>query len=138
MVKYMRYTTTCELCGKEYDNYHCTFYIQEENGNKIKVCMRCRKSYCENKKYTFMNHIPNFFDGGVCTTICFNTEEELLKYIEDNTKENYIVCMADDGDIIDVSKQGKGWWVRGYSTLTPGKLPNWRGVAKLYHEDEDL
>lgn len=126
------FKTTCKLCGKEYDNYMRTFYV-EENGIKIRVCTECRGSFCRDK-YVYTNHIPSFCDGGDLISRCFNNEENLLEYILSNTKEEYICCMGDDGIIVDVSKNKKFWWVRGYSSLNNG-LPNWKNkVKELYGE----
>jgi hypothetical protein len=128
------YTTTCNLCGKEYANYMRTFYVQE-NGIKIRVCPECRRAFCRDK-YVFTNHIPAFYDGGDLISHCFYTEEELLDYITSNTKENYICCMDQTGTIVDVCTNKKFWWVRGYSSLTYGQLPNWESAAEeIYGED---
>lgn len=43
--------------------------------------------------------------------------------------------MGDNRTIVDVSKSKKFWWVRGFSTLNNGALPNWRDkVKELYGE----
>jgi hypothetical protein len=68
-----------------------TFYVQTgENGIKIRVCTDCRKKFCQDK-YVYTNHIPPFCDGGDLVTHIFQTEDELLAYIESNTKEKGIV-----------------------------------------------
>ena len=127
----MDYTTTCELCGKEYENYHLTFYILE-NGEKTRVCKKCRKSFIDNRKYVFVNYVPGYCDGCDSIARSFNTEEELLEYINANTEDGTIACMGDN-NIIDVYKNKKFWWVRGYSTLTKGKLPNWKDMVISLH-----
>lgn len=110
-----------------------TFYV-EENDIKIRVCLECRKAFCSDK-HVFTNHIPAFCDGGDLVSHCFNTEEELLDYILSSTIDCYIACMSDDGTIVDVSKNEKFWWVRGYSSLKPGSLPDWRIIAKKLYGD---
>ena len=122
------FETKCKLCGKKYNNYMRTFYVKEY-GKKIKVCMECRKEFCKDK-YVYTNHIPPFCDGGDLVSHCFKTEKELLEYIQSNTKDGYICCMGEDGAIVDVKKDKKFWWVRGYSNLKNGALPNWESVAK--------
>lgn len=130
------YTTTCQICDKEYDNYMRTFYV-EENGIKIRVCPECRSAFCRDE-YVYTNHIPPYCDGGDLISRCFATENELLKYITSNTKDNYVCCMSEEGNIIDVCKTEKFWWVRGYSNLSCGQLPDWKTVAKeLYGKDWD-
>ena len=127
------YKTTCNICGKEYDNYMGTFYVKE-NGIQIRVCLECRKIFCHDK-HVFTNHIPVFCDGGDLVSHCFDTEEELLEYILSSTRDGYIACMSNDGSIVNVSKNKKFWWVRGYSTLNPCALPDWKStVNKLYGE----
>lgn len=127
----VEFKTTCQLCGKEYNNYMRTFYV-EENGIKIRVCSECRRAFCIDK-YVYTNHIPAFCDGGDLISHCFDTEKELLDYVLSNTTDKYICCMDNDGTIIDVSKNEKFWWVRGYSSLKQDALPNWRDkVIELY------
>ena len=125
------FKTTCQICGKEYDNYMRTFYV-EENSIKTRVCLDCRKKLCHGK-HIFTNHIPPFCDGGDIISRCFNTEKELLNYILSSTRNNNIACMSDDGTIIDVSKEEKYWWVRGYSTLESGTLPDWKVVSTILY-----
>lgn len=122
------FKTTCQLCGKEYDNYMRTFYV-EENGTKTRVCLDCRKELCHGK-HVFTNDIPAFCDGGDLISRCFSTEKELLDYIFSSTRDYNIACMSSDGTIVDVSKENKFWWVRGYSTLKPGTLPDWKAMVK--------
>lgn len=123
------FETKCKLCGKKYNNYMRTFYV-EEYGKKIKVCMECRKIFCRDK-YVYTNHIPPFCDGGDLVSHCFKTEKELLEYILSNTDDNYICCMDEkDGAIVDVKKDKKYWWVRGFSNLKSESLPNWKSVVK--------
>ena len=117
-----------------------TFYVQEK-GIKIRVCPECRKAFCR-EKFIYTNHIPSFCDGGDLITHCFETEEQLLNHILSETEErhinrkNYVCCMSSDGTIIDVSTTGKFWWVRGYSNLTYGQLPNWETIAEeIYGKD---
>lgn len=130
----MEYTTTCQLCGKEYDNYMRTFYVQEK-GIKIRVCSDCRSAFWRDK-YIFTNHIPAFCDGGDLVSHCFNTEEELLDHIVSKTRENYVCGMDQTGTIIDVCTTEKFWWVRGYSNLTYGQLPDWQSIAdEIYGKD---
>lgn len=128
------YTTTCNLCNKEYNNYMRTFYVQE-NKTKIRVCPDCHRAFCRDK-YIFTNHIPAFCDGGDLVSHCFNTEEELLDHITSETRENYVCGMNQDGTIIDVCTTKKFWWVRGYSSLTYGQLPDWKSIAnEIYGKD---
>lgn len=136
----MEFTTTCQICNKEYDNYMRTFYVQEK-GIKIRVCPECRAAFCRDK-FVYTNHIPLFCDGGDLITHCFETEEQLLEHILLETekryinREKYICCMGSDGTIIDVCTTEKFWWVRGYSNLTYGQLPNWETIAEeIYGKD---
>ena len=132
----MKFKTTCQLCNKEYDNYMRTFYVKE-NETKIRVCLDCRKAFCRDK-YVYTNHIPTFCDGGDLVSHCFETEEQLLNHVISNTKDDYICCMDEGGTIVDVCKTKKFWWVRGFSSLSYGQLPNWKAVAEeIYGEDWD-
>lgn len=136
----MDFKTTCEVCGKEYDNYMRTFYV-ESQGLKTRVCTQCRSKLCQGQ-HVFTNYIPLFCAGEDLVSHCFSTELQLLrfinsntKFINSNTKEDYIACMSNDGTIVDVSKNKKFWWVRGFSTLRPGSLPDWEEkVKELYGE----
>lgn len=128
------FKTTCQFCNKEYDNYMRTYYIKTSSA-KIRVCPECRTAYCRDK-YVYTNHIPAFCDGGNLVSYCFNTEEELLDHITLETRENYVCGMSQDGAIIDVCTTKKFWWVRGYSNLTYGQLPNWETVAEEIYGEE--
>lgn len=128
------FTTTCNLCGKEYDNYMRTFYVQEK-GIKIRVCPECRSAFCRDK-FIFTNHIPEFCTGGDQVSHCFETEDQLLNHILSETKENYVCCMSTDGVIVDVCTNKKFWWVRGYSNLTYGQLPDWKETAEEIYGKE--
>lgn len=55
------FKTTCQICGKEYDNYMRTYYV-EKNGEKTRVCRECRNKFCKGK-FVYTNHIPDFCDG---------------------------------------------------------------------------
>lgn len=76
-------------------------------------------------------------DGGDLITRLFNTKEDLLQYILDNTEDGDIACMDDDDNtIVDVNANRKFWWVRGYANLDKNDLPNWRDKAiELYGEN---
>ena len=125
------FKTTCQICGKEYDNYMRTYYV-EENGIKIRVCQDCRRIFCSDK-HVFTNHIPTFCAGGDLISRCFKTETELLDYILTSTTDCFIACMDQDGTIVDVSKNEKFWWVRGYSTLKAHSLADWNDVVRLLY-----
>lgn len=127
------FKTTCNICGKEYDNFMRTFYV-EDSGIKIRVCLECRSKYCRDKN-VYTDHIPPFCDGGDLISHVFKTKEELLQYIVSSTTNNNICCMENDGTIVDVNKNEKFWWVRGFSSLDKGSLPNWKDkVRELYGE----
>lgn len=132
----MEFTTKCEVCGKEYDNYFRTFYV-EEKGIKTKVCSHCGTELLKNKEYVYHKEIPTYVDGADLVYKVLDSEEEALNYIKENTEENYIACMSRTGNaIIDVCKTEKFWWVRGYVKLTKGVLPYWEDVAEeLYGKD---
>ena len=123
-----QFTTTCQFCSKEYNNYMRTFYVQTSSA-KIRVCPECRRAFCRDK-YIFTNRIPAFCDGGDLISHCFETEEQLLEHILSETKENYVCGMSSDGAIVDVCTTEKFWWVRGYSNLTYGQLPHWETIAE--------
>ena len=129
----MEFKTTCEVCGKEYDNYMRTFYINKQN-KRTRVCLNCRNELSEG--YIYTNHIPAFCAGGDLDTYCFPVEEQLLRHIHKNTIKNYIACMDySDGIIVDVCTTEKFWWVRGYSNLSQGKLPDWKEKVKELYGD---
>lgn len=133
------YEALCEICGNKYDNYMRTFYIQySKNDNDKKcVCAKCRRKEAIVKPYRYTNDIPMFCDGGDLITHLFNTKEDLLQYILDNTDDGDIACMDDDGKtIVDVNANRKFWWVRGYANLDKNDLPNWKDKAiELYGEN---
>ena len=131
----MGYTTNCEVCGKEYCNYHMTLYVLK-NGVKTKVCSECSSKLLENEKYVYTNHVPTYCDGANSVSRCFDTEEELLQYIREIAGEKYIPCLGSGNSIVFVYKNEKEWRVPGFSTLGAGKLPKWEDVVKeLYGED---
>ena len=133
------YEALCEICGAKYNNYFRTMYIQYSNNENDKkcTCLKCWREQAVIKPYRYTNHIPDFCDGGNLITILFDTKEDLLKYILQNTKDNKIACISENGDeVIDVNTDEKYWWVRGYANLDKNDLPNWRDkVIELYGEN---
>lgn len=133
------YEALCEICGNKYDNYMRTFYIQySKNDNDKKcVCTECWRKEAIVKPYRYTNEIPISCDGGNLITRLFDTKEDLLQYILDNTEDGDIACMDDDDNtIVDVNANRKFWWVRGYANLDKNDLPNWRNKAiELYGEN---
>ena len=116
-----------------------TFYINEHKTDppiKIRVCLDCRKIY--DKRHWFTPHIPTYVDGSDLITECFDTEQELYQYLKDETKDIFIMCTDGYGDIIDVSKKSKFWWVRGHVNSKEDFLhilPNWKDVVKELYGD---
>lgn len=133
------YEALCEICGNKYDNYMRTMYIQySKNDNDRKcTCLECWRKEAIVKPYRYTNEIPMSCDGGDLITHLFNTKEDLLQYILDNTDDGDIACMDDDyNTIVDVNTNRKFWWVRGYANLDKNDLPNWKDKAiELYGEN---
>ena len=129
----------CEICGNKYNNYMRTMYIQySKNDNDRKcTCLECWRKEAIVKPYRYTNEIPMSCDGGDFITRVFNTKEDLLQYVLDNTDDGDIACMDDDDNtIIDVNANRKFWWVRGYAILDKNDLPNWKDKAiELYGEN---
>ena len=88
----------CEICGNKYNNYMRTMYIQySKNDNDRKcTCLECWRKEAIVKPYRYTNEIPMSCDGGDFITRVFNTKEDLLQYVLDNTDDGYIACMDDD------------------------------------------
>ena len=123
------YEALCEICGNKYNNYMRTLYIQySKNDNDRKcTCLECWRKEAIVKPYRYTNEIPMSCDGGDFITRVFNTKEDLLQYVLDNTDDGDIACMDDDDNtIIDVNANRKFWWVRGYAILDKNDLPNWK------------
>ena len=133
------YEALCEICGNKYNNYMRTLYIQySKNDNDRKcTCLECWRKEVIVKPYRYTNEIPMSCDGGDLITHLFNTKEDLLQYILDNTDDGDIACMDDDDNtIVDVNAHRKFWWVRGYANLDKNDLPNWKEKAiELYGEN---
>lgn len=131
------FISKCKICGKEYDNYMRTFYIQYSNNENDRkcCCQECWHREAHKKPHMYTNHIPTFCDGGDLITRLFDTKEELFCWIVNNIKtdENDVLCCSHDGNIITVNKKIKHWWVHGFSTLEQGDLPDWRGTVIRYH-----
>ena len=129
----------CEICGNKYNNYMRTMYIQySKNDNDRKcTCLECWRKEAIVKPYRYTNEIPMSCDGGDFITRVFNTKEDLLQYVLDNTDDGDIACMDDDDNtIIDVNANRKFCWVRGYAILDKNDLPNWKTkIIELYGDD---
>lgn len=140
------YTTECKICGKEYENYHMTFYI-ENNDTTTCVCRDCFYDKIKNikdNKFYFHNHIPNFVDGASKVLKIFDTKEELIDFINTSfKKDNNIICreynMHDQTlDIITVQTDEKHWWVHGTTNLPKEIFPDWKlKVIELFGEIKD-
>lgn len=120
------FTTKCEVCGDEYDNYMRTFYI-EEKGKRTCVCLKCRKRLSAGK-YAFTNHIPAFCDGGDLVTRIFENEQQLKDFVLSRADKDQIVTIS-DFDIVEVDKTKEFWWVRG-SVSKEIDLPNFYDALK--------
>ena len=132
------YEALCEICGNKYNNYMRTMYIQySKNDNDRKcTCLECWRKEAIVKPYRYTNEIPMSCDGGDLITRLFNTKEDLLQYVLDNTNDGDIACMDDDDNtIVDVNANRKFWWARGYANLDKSALSNWRDKEReLYGE----
>lgn len=118
----------CEICGVNYDDRVRTFWIQysSDNNDKKCTCRQCWDKETKLKPYHFQNHIPNCCTGGDLCRHLFDTKEDLLKFILDDTNDGYVACMCREGnEIVDVGLTCLDWWVRGYATLDKGTLPYW-------------
>lgn len=127
---------TCEICGKEYDNYFRTYYI-EENHVRTRVCTECRLKKTEGKYY-YTNHVPTSIDGASIVTHIFPNKLQLLRYIHINTADKYIACIGWNGNIVDVHTEKKFWWVRGNCNLNYEDLPDWRKEIIRRYKTLDL
>ena len=134
----MDFMSKCEVCGKEYDSYMRTFFVQNSNDESSKkcCCRECLNKEAAKKPHRYTNHIPSFCDGGDLIIRLFDTKEELIEWLKDNlnySKDTEELCCSEDGSIITVKKTEKYWWVHGFSTLEKYDLPYWREVViKLY------
>lgn len=84
--------------------------------------------------YWFCPHIPDFVDGATVDARAFDTKEELVEYVKKlfdkhNKENNQILCMSEDGYIIEVKDSGDYWWVIGYTNLEVGTFPDWKKFA---------
>ena len=75
--------------------------------------------------YTFAPHIPAFVDGAELNGRGFDTEDELIEFLKTRVGKDYICCMDDEGEIVEVHKDGHPWYVLGYTNLKPWVLPDW-------------
>lgn len=105
------FTAKCENCGEEYDNYMRTLFIEEKE-KRTCVCLDCRNKLSKGKIY-YTNHIPAFCDGGNLVTRIFDSVDELKQFVLNQADEKEIVTF-DDYTIVEVRKNEKYWWVRGF------------------------
>lgn len=127
----------CEICGKEYDNYMRTFYIQySDNDNDRKCCCSvCKCNEIISKPYKFTNYIPDFVDGGNLITRLFDTKDDLVKWLNKTyNNENEELCCSDSGTIVIVDKKKRQWRIEGFSNLKKGDLPDWEETVIKYHK----
>lgn len=126
----MDFISKCEICGKEYDSYHTTFYIQYSRNDDDRkcACPDCIGKEKNCKPYRFANHLPMYCDGFDTIVNMFDTKEEAVEWILNKYQDspNRIVCMDKAGVILTVSKDEKFWWVVGGSNLETGTFPNWK------------
>ena len=118
------FTTDCEICGEEYDNYMRTLYV-EEKGKRTRVCWKCRNKLSQGK-YTFTNHIPPICDGGDLVTRIFENEQQLKDFVLSRADKDQIVTIH-GVDIVEVDKTKEFWWVRG-SVSKEMDFPNFYDV----------
>ena len=132
----------CELCGKDYDDYHAYRNIEYyEKGNisnptkTITVCPECQYKETNNlsNKYYFINHLPGFVDGQIGLKI-FKSKVDLLSYIDNMfVKDGYKICLDDD-TVIQISEDNTEWWVMGYCSYKEQELkeyPRFKDIRKL-------
>lgn len=130
------YFAVCDICGKKYDNYMRTFFVQYSNDSTDRKCCcgDCLSKESRKKPHRYTNHIPMYYDGGKLITRLFDSKEEMIDWLIKNVKrEDEELCCARDGEIIAVNKNEKFWWVDGFSTLDIGDLPNFEDTVIKYH-----
>lgn len=131
----MDFIAKCEFCGKEYDSYVRTFYIQYpgDNGDRKCCCLECRKGKMVLKPYRFINHVPTYVDGADIVARLFDYKTDLIEWLKkEYSRENEVLCY-DEGLVMTLSKKEKFWWVLGHANLEKGDLPDWRETAAKYY-----
>lgn len=126
----------CSICGKEYDNYKRTFYIQYSTDKDKKCCcLSCMNKNAKLKPYRFRNYVPNYYKGEDVITSLFDTKNDLIVWLNKEYGKNgeKILCCDDTGDIITVDTEKPFWWVVGCSNLKQVDLPNWKETVVKYH-----
>lgn len=122
--------TTCERCNKRYENIFRTYYVQKgtDDTTRHRVCPACRDMEKHIHNYYYQDHISPLEKKDLITRF-FNTKEDLLTFIKNNTTEGYIPCMdcldKDFSLIMEVNKIKREWHVVGLSNLSEGDLPIW-------------
>lgn len=133
----MDYIAKCEICGKEYDSYHTTLYVQySDNPNNRKCCcLDCIGEESKKKPYNFIKHLPMFCDGFDTTMNLFDTKDDIVNWIIKNYQRssNEIICMDTDGKILIVTKDKKLWIVVGNTNLEKDTFPNWKDKVIELH-----
>ena len=84
--------------------------------------------------YHFFPEVPMYVDGVTVNIYGFDTKEEIIDFIKNNTDEDYTTCMDERGGIIEVHHDGHPWYVLGYTNLDAWTFPNWLDYKE---SDED-
>ena len=134
----------CDYCNKDFEHngYERKIKFHFVKSNKTKQCCNnCRDSQLQDNLVLFVNDIPPYCDGGTYTYRIFDTEEELLEWLQQNIVQNdsYNVLSYDGRNgIMTVSVRNNHiyWWVYGYTNGIDLKkyLPQWKDVVKEFKE----
>lgn len=75
--------------------------------------------------YHFFPEVPMYVDGVTVNIYGFDTKEEIIDFVKNNTDEDCTTCMDERGGIIEVHHDGHPWYVLGYTNLDAWTFPNW-------------
>ena len=122
----MDFSVNCEICGKSYDNYHLTWKFSGKT-----LCMDCFTDELTKAEYWFYPHVPPMCDGCDVTLRTFDNLEDIFNFLKTIPRKDEVLAYGDSNEVMTVSKNGKNWWVHGYTNcITQLDLPFWKDIAK--------
>lgn len=104
----MDFMTKCNNCGKDYCCMDTTYDV-----DGVRKCRECLDLENETRP-VFVQHVPNFVDGGTAKVFYFSDAKDFLSKIDKihplDAEQEYV---RDENDVMWQSVENKDWWVMG-------------------------
>ena len=79
-------------------------------------------------KFKYRQHIPGGIEVVEPREAEFNKKDDAIEYLKNQVSEGYTLCYSRNL-VMEISKNGKDWWVLGYmDNVDELDLPKWESL----------